>query len=177
MLSNNELILLIDGGDRTLLLMKSMLERENYLVITASNGEEALAVFDEVTPDLVLIDTIMPVMDGYTACHRIREFSQVPIIMIADRDNDEEVVAELDAGADDCLVKPFSFEELIAVVKAVLHRCKTRVNSPEQKFHYYGLVELCSVPNYSAHTATRPAINQLQFTIPCNTLSQSCNCN
>lgn len=74
---------------------------------------------------MVLLDVMMPGMDGYTVCHRIREFSQVPIIMVTAKGNEEEVVEGFEAGADDYVTKPFSAQELVARVKAVLRRANS----------------------------------------------------
>lgn len=118
-------ILVVDDEVRILRLMKQILEPEGYRVITANNGEAAIAVFEEDSPDLVLLDIIMPVMDGYTTCRKIREFSKVPIIVVTAKGQVEEIAQGLDCGADDYVVKPFSSKVLMARVKAVLRRAKT----------------------------------------------------
>ena len=118
-----ETILVVDDDVRMLRLMARTLELENYRVLKASTGEEALDIFFvEDNPDLVLLDVLMPGIDGCTVCRRIREFSQVPVIMVTAKGNDEEKVEGLDAGADDYITKPFSTKELTARVKAVLRR-------------------------------------------------------
>jgi DNA-binding response OmpR family regulator len=117
-------VLVVDDNVRMLRLMTRILELEGYRVLRAINGVAALDVFDEETPDLVLLDIIMPVMDGYTACRRIREFSQIPIIMVTAKGNEEEIVEGLNAGADDYVPKPFPAKELAARVGAVLRRTK-----------------------------------------------------
>ncbi len=140
MASRKVSILVVDDDVRILRMMQRMLELEGYRVLTASNGEAALAVFDEEIPDLVLLDVMMPGMDGYTVCQYIREFCQIPIIMVTAKGNDEEKVQGLDAGADDYVVKPFSSRELVARVKAVLRRAKLWDERPEPAFHFNGLV-------------------------------------
>jgi len=122
MTSRKPLILVVDDDVRMLRMMRRILELEGYRVITASSGEAALEVFDRQTPDLVLLDVMMPGMDGYIVCQRIREFSQVPIIMVTARSVDDEKVRGLDSGADDYVTKPFSASELTARVRAVLRR-------------------------------------------------------
>ena len=119
-------VLVVDDDVRILHMMQRTLELEGYQVPTVSNGEAALNVFDEKIPDLVLLDIMMPGMDGYTVCQCIREFSQTPIIMVTVKDKDEEKVWGLNAGADDYITKPFSTQELVARVKAVLRRTKLR---------------------------------------------------
>ena len=133
-------LLVVDDDVRILRMMQRILELEGYRVLTASSGEAALDIFDEKTPDLVLLDIMMPNMDGYTVCRRIREFSQIPIIMVTGKDNDEEKVQGLDAGADDYVTKPFSAKELGARVRAVLRRTKLWDERPEPAFHSDDLV-------------------------------------
>lgn len=133
-------LLVVDDDIRMLRLMTRILELEGYWVLTAGDGEAALDVFNEETPDLVLLDVMMPGLDGYTVCQRIREFSQIPIIMVTVKGNDEEKVKGLDAGADDYVTKPFSSKELVARVRAVLRRTKLWDERPEPAFHYNDLV-------------------------------------
>ena len=133
-------LLVVDDDIRMLRLMTRILELEGYRVLTAGDGEAALDVFNEETPDLVLLDVMMPGLDGYTVCQRIREFSQIPIIMVTVKGNDEEKVKGLDAGADDYVTKPFSSKELVARVRAVLRRTKLWDERPEPVFHYNDLV-------------------------------------
>lgn len=132
--------LIIDDDVRMLRMMQRTLELEGYRVRTASDGEAALAICDEENPDLVLLDIIMPGMDGYAVCQNIREFSQIPIIMVTAKDNNEEKVAGLDTGADDYITKPFSANELAARVRAVLRRTKLWDERPEPAFRSGDLV-------------------------------------
>ena len=124
--SKKELVLVVDDDVRILRMMQMILEAEGYRVVRASNGEATLDVFYEENPNLVLMDIMMPGMDGFTVCWRIREFSQVPIIMVTVKASDEEKVRGLDAGADDYITKPFSAIEMTARVRAVLRRTKSR---------------------------------------------------
>ncbi|OGO00579.1 MAG: DNA-binding response regulator [Chloroflexi bacterium RBG_13_52_12] len=128
------LILVIDDDIRMLRMMKRMLELEDFQVMTASGGETALKSFEKETPALVLLDIMMPDMDGYTVCRRIREFSEVPIIMVTARGDDKEKVEGLNIGADDYVTKPFSASELAARVRAVLRRIGTRESHQEAVF-------------------------------------------
>jgi len=124
-------VLVVDDDIRVLRMMQRILELEGYQTLTASNGETALSVFDEQTPDLILLDIMMPGIDGYDVCRRVREFSQLPIIMVTAKESDQEKVKGLDAGADDYVTKPFSSQELAARVRAVLRRTNAWDSHPE----------------------------------------------
>ena len=117
-------VLIVDDDVRILGMTRRALKMEGYRVLTATSGESALDVLDQETPDLVLLDIVMPGMDGYTVCRRLRQSLQIPIIMVTVKGNAEEKVAGLEAGADDYVVKPFSIAQLVARVKAVLRRAK-----------------------------------------------------
>jgi len=133
-------VLVVDDDIRILRMMRRILELEGYRVLTASEGKTALDIFDDETPDLVLLDIMLPVMDGYTVCQRIREFSQVPIIMVTAKGGDEEKIEGFDAGADDYVTKPFSSNELAARVKALLRRTTLWIERPEPAFSSRELV-------------------------------------
>ncbi|MBX5458106.1 MAG: response regulator transcription factor [Thermogemmatispora sp.] len=117
-------ILCVDDDPHLLRLVSRNLELEGYAVLTASDGEQALAVFKEQQPDLILLDVMMPRLDGFSVCRRVREYSGVPIILLTARGQDQDKVRGLDLGADDYLTKPFSIEELLARVRAVLRRAQ-----------------------------------------------------
>jgi len=134
------LILVVDDDIRMLRMMKRMLELESFQVLTANGGDEALKIFEKEAPSLVLLDIMMPDMDGYTVCRRIREFSQVPIIMVTAKGEDKEKVEGLDIGADDYVTKPFSASELAARVRAVLRRISNQDRPQEAIFHYRDLI-------------------------------------
>ena len=137
---NKELILVVDDDIRMLRMMKRMLELENFDVLTADGGETALKTFDKDSPNLVLLDIMMPDMDGYEVCRRIREFSQVPIIFVTARGEDKEKVEGLNIGADDYVTKPFSASELAARLRAVLRRSSEQGKLQESVFRYKDLV-------------------------------------
>ncbi|MCD6453481.1 MAG: response regulator transcription factor [Dehalococcoidales bacterium] len=132
-------ILVVDDDVHILRMMRQVLEMEGYRVFQATNGEAALNIFDEATPDLVLLDVIMPGLDGYTVCQRIREFSPIPIIIVTVLGEEAEKIKGLEAGADDYVTKPFSIKELVTRVKAVLRRTKLWDERPEPSFHYQDL--------------------------------------
>jgi DNA-binding response OmpR family regulator len=118
-------ILIVDDEPLYLRLLEESLKLEKYSVAKAENGEEALQVVAAQDPDLVVMDVMMPDMDGFTACKRIREFSNVPIIMLTSKAAERDRVMGLDLGADDYIVKPFSGEEFLARVRAALRRAES----------------------------------------------------
>jgi len=140
MAKKKALVLVVDDDVRMLRMMNRMLELEGFQVMTAGGGEQALAMFDKETPSLVLLDIMMPDMDGYSVCRRIREFSDIPIIMVTARGDDKEKVEGLDVGADDYVTKPFSASELAARVRAVLRRVGDKETHQEAAFRYKDLV-------------------------------------
>ncbi|GHO68224.1 DNA-binding response regulator [Ktedonobacter sp. SOSP1-52] len=111
-----------DDDPRLLRLVSRSLELEGYEVIATQDGEQALQAVETRMPDLVLLDVMMPKLDGFMVCTRIREFSTVPIIVMTARGQDKDKVLGLDLGADDYLTKPFSVDELLARIRAVLRR-------------------------------------------------------
>ena len=117
-------VLVVDDDARILRLIQQILELEGYKVLTAPNGNAGLAILETEAPEVVLLDIMMPGIDGFTVCQRIREFSQVPIIMVTARGNEKDKIKGLDSGADDYVTKPFSAAELVARVRAVLRRYK-----------------------------------------------------
>lgn len=117
-------ILAADDDPQLLRLMTRNLQLEGYDVLAASDGLQALELVESNAPDLVLLDVMMPKMDGFTVCYRVREFSAVPIIIVTARGQDQDKVRGLDLGADDYLTKPFSVDELLARVRAVLRRAQ-----------------------------------------------------
>jgi len=143
-------VLVVDDDVRMSRMIQRILELEGYKVTTAGNGEAAFDIFIEESPDLVLLDIMMPDMDGYTVCRRLREFSQTPIIMVTARSNDEEKVEGLDAGGDDYVSKPFSASELAARVRAVLRRTKLWDERPEPAFHFTDMII-----DFAHHRVTR----------------------
>lgn len=125
-------ILIVDDEPRYLRLMEANLVSDGYQVVKATNGQEAVDQVASQHPDLVLLDIMMPVLDGFAATERIREFSQVPIIIVTARGEENARVRGLDLGADDYIVKPFSATELLARVRAVLRRAKTSGSAFQQ---------------------------------------------
>jgi two-component system KDP operon response regulator KdpE len=115
-------ILIVDDEPGLRELVRINLEHEGFGVIQAENGVEGLNMVREAHPDLVILDVMMPEMDGWEACQKLREFSQVPVLMLTARVQSQDIVAGLNSGADDYLLKPFNMDELMARVRALLRR-------------------------------------------------------
>jgi len=131
-------IIAADSDMRVRNLERRVLEVEGYQVLVASSGHEALEMLAQPIARLVLLDVMMPDLNGNEACRKIREFSQVPIIMLTSSP-DPDKAAGLDAGADDFITKPFSPIELVARVRAVLRRAVEWENPAEPEVHFEGL--------------------------------------
>jgi len=119
----SEKILVVDDEPRVVQLVRKVLEAVGYQVIAAASGEPAIEMVALEQPNLVLLDILLPhELDGYGVCRRIREFSEVPVIMLTAKALESDVLHGFDVGADDYLTKPFNAKELVARVKAVLRR-------------------------------------------------------
>ncbi len=146
-------IVAADDDPQLLRLVTRNLELEGYDVIPVSDGQQALEQIESRMPDLVILDVMMPKMDGFTVCQRVREYSTVPIIILTARGQEQDKVRGLDLGADDYLTKPFSVDELLARVRAVLRRSQLMA-----KEHTQGLQAMFSIGDltidYSQHLVT-----------------------
>lgn len=133
-------ILVVDDEPRYLHLLRINLESEGYEVVTAANGEEALEIVSSQSVDLVLLDIMMPRLDGFSTCERIRQFSNIPVIMLSAKVEEKDRVAGLDTGADDYITKPFSATELLARVRAALRRSQVtnRAAAENSRFFEHG---------------------------------------
>jgi len=118
-------VLVIDDEDDLRMLLEVRLKRAGYRVVTASDGKDGLRLFYEASPDLVLLDVAMPVMDGWQVLERLREVSDVPVVMLTAAAQERDKVMGLKNGADDYITKPFSKDELLARVEAALRRSRT----------------------------------------------------
>ncbi len=125
-------ILVVDDEPRYVRLMEANLISEGYEVLKAYDGQSAVEMVADKQPDLVLLDVMMPGLDGFGACERVREFSSVPIIMVTAKGEEQDRVRGLDVGADDYIVKPFSATEVLARVRAVLRRAQVSGSAFEQ---------------------------------------------
>lgn len=115
-------ILIADDNIEIIKILKPYIEKEGFSIITALNGKDAIDKFEVYTPQLVLLDIMMPILDGMEVCKLIRQQSNTPIIMITAKSEDADKILSLDNGADDYIVKPFSPGEVVARIKAVLRR-------------------------------------------------------
>ena len=115
-------ILIVDDEPGLRELVRINLEHEGYAVLQAENGLQGLSGVREQHPDLVILDVMMPDMDGWETCRKLREFSQVPVLMLTARAQSKDIVTGLESGADDYLVKPFNMDELVARIRALLRR-------------------------------------------------------
>ncbi|WP_332961262.1 response regulator [Microcoleus sp. AR_TQ3_B6] len=115
-------LLLVDDEAPLCESLAYSLRKEGYEVTTAADGHSAIKQFHKQVPDIILLDLMMPEVDGMEVCWRIRAFSNVPILMLTAKDQDMDKVLGLEAGADDYVTKPFNTQELLARIKALLRR-------------------------------------------------------
>jgi len=121
-MNDTKKILVVDDEAQIIRVMRRILSAHQYEIRTASDGEAAFELFQDRQPDLVITDLQMPNMDGLQLCRKLREISNVPIIVLSVRDEEKTIVEALDAGADDYMTKPFGANELLARVRAGLRR-------------------------------------------------------
>lgn len=115
-------ILVVDDEKEILTFVRSNLVARGFEVFTARNGAEAIDVLEAKRPDLMILDILMPEVDGFEVCRRVREWSPIPIIVLSALGRDHDKVQALDLGADDYLTKPFSVDELLARIRALMRR-------------------------------------------------------
>ena len=115
-------ILVVDDNEQIVDILSQYIKKEGWPMLSARTGEEALDLFDAAGPSLILLDIMLPGIDGLEVCRRIRRVSSVPILMITAKDEDADRILGLDIGADDYIVKPFSPGEVMARIRAVLRR-------------------------------------------------------
>lgn len=127
------LVLVVDDEQPIVDILKFNLEKEGFGVITANDGETALKLALSKNPDLILLDIMLPKMDGFEVCKKIREQSNVPIVMITARGEEVDKVLGLELGADDYITKPFSVRELLARVKANMRRFTVDVKEEKEE--------------------------------------------
>ncbi len=121
-MNQNYLIAIVDDDEHIRNLVEAYLKKENYRTIGLETAEEAWTLWKNNPPDMWVLDIMLPGMDGYEFCRRIRNEAEVPIIMISARDNEVDKILGLELGSDDYLVKPFSPRELVARIKRQLHK-------------------------------------------------------
>ncbi|HYE68914.1 MAG TPA: response regulator transcription factor [Anaerovoracaceae bacterium] len=132
-------ILIADDNRQITSILEEYAKKEGFVTEIALDGREALDLFQKLQPDIVLLDVMMPQMDGFEVCREIRKSSNVPVIMITARGEDFEKIMGLDIGADDYIVKPFSPGEVMARVRAILRRISRVEGQKQQSFSYANL--------------------------------------
>ena len=138
-------MLIADDNKQITSVLSQYAKNEGYSVLIANDGQEALDTFHRAKPDIILLDVMMPVLDGFQVCREIRRESSVPIIMITARGEDFEKIMGLDIGADDYIVKPFSNGEVMARVRAIMRRIS--VNAPTEQVFECGNLRI-NLENY-----------------------------
>jgi DNA-binding response OmpR family regulator len=138
----NTRILVVDDEPLYVRLLKVNLEQERYQITSASDGVEALEAITHDMPDLIILDVVMPKLDGITVMQRLRQFSNVPVILLTALGEEQDRVNGLNIGADDYVVKPFSATELVARVKAVLRRSQELNDNTKVKAFCHGDLQI-----------------------------------
>lgn len=132
----NEKIMIVDDDVNICELIRLYLEKEKYSTVIVNDGLEAVSSFAEFKPDLVLLDVMLPGLDGWQVCRKIRSSSDVPIIMLSAKGETFDKVLGLELGADDYIVKPFETKEVLARIKAVLRRSVSSSTEQVKEVHY-----------------------------------------
>lgn len=151
---NHSTILIVDDEERIRSLLAVYFTKEGFQVEEAADGVEAIRKVEQFKPNLILLDIMMPILDGIEVCRQVRKFSQVPIIMLSARAEDEDRIMGLELGADDYIAKPFHLREVVARVNAVLRRVPDTEFISADQLHFPGLD--INIANYtitaSGHT-------------------------
>ena len=135
----NQKILIVDDDQNICELLRLYLAKEGYETLIAHDGEKALELFEQNKPNMVLLDVMMPKMDGWEVCRRIRAQANTPIIMLTAKGETFDKVLGLELGADDYVVKPFDSKEVVARIKAVLRRCNPEESGKEGVIQFENL--------------------------------------
>jgi len=158
-------ILIVDDELSIIKFLRANLEANGYEVLTAIDGTEALRIFEINLPDVVLLDVMMPKMDGFEVCRRLREWSQVPIIMLSARGTEDDKVKCLDLGADDYITKPFGKDELVARVRAVMRRTNTVTSVPARPFFKSDNLEINFVTRQVSVAGTEVRLTPTEYNL------------
>lgn len=145
------IMLIADDNIKISAILNGYAKKEGFETVITQDGEETLQVFSKIHPHVILLDVMMPKLDGFAVCREIRRQSNVPVIMVTARGEDYERIMGLDVGADDYVVKPFSPGEVMARVRAVLRRVGTMDGTSVRLFQYDNL--LISLEDYSVTLA------------------------
>jgi len=133
-------VLIVEDDDNIAELLRLYMEKDGFTVVRAENGAVGVAEFERFAPDLVLLDIMLPVLDGWGVCREIRAVSNVPIIMLTAKDDTMDKVTGLEMGADDYIVKPFEVGELIARIHAVMRRFDATGGAESKRLTFENLV-------------------------------------
>ncbi len=150
---NKQKIMIVDDDPNILQLINLYLTREGFEVVQAQRGDDALKLFKSAPPNLILLDVMLPGIDGWQVCREVRKVSNIPIIMLTAKDETFDKVLGLELGADDYIVKPFDTKELVARIKAVLRRFQT-TDAPEKELSFPGLT--LNISQYTVTFLGRP---------------------
>ena len=137
-MANNK-VLIVDDDEHIVELIKLYMDKEGFDTVTANNGKKAVELFKSEAPAIVILDVMMPEMDGWQVCREIRRVSNIPIIMLTAKGETFDKVLGLELGADDYMVKPFEPKELLARVKAVLRRSDTKESNAKKEIVFPNL--------------------------------------
>ena len=164
-------ILVVDDDSNIAELLRFYLEKEDYEVTVKSNGKDAVKAFSEISPDLMLLDIMLPKMDGWQVCREIRRFSSKPIIMLSAKGETVDKVLGLELGADDYISKPFEIKEVLARIKAVFRRYSTDEAEDVREVKYENLS--INLENYELRVKgvqidTPPKEMELIYHLACN---------
>ncbi len=135
----NEKIMIVDDDPNICELLRIYLEKEGFSTVIAGDGMQAIDIFPKENPNLILLDIMLPGLDGWQVCRKIRAISPCPIIMTTAKGETFDKVLGLELGADDYIVKPFDTKEVVARIKAVLRRTSTHISEPQKEVHYENL--------------------------------------
>lgn len=134
-----ETVLIVDDEERIRKLIAAYLKKEEYTVIEASDGIEALKLFNQNKIDIIVLDVMMPAMDGWTVCRKIRKTSNVPIIMLTAKSEEDDEILGFELGADNYVTKPFSPRVLTAKIKSLLKKADLLIKNDSEENNYDGL--------------------------------------
>jgi len=157
-MDRDPLILIIDDEPQILRALKTILTANRFRVALATRGEQGIAMAVAQPPDIIILDLTLPDMDGIQVCEQIREWSQIPIIVLSVRESEKDKVAALDKGADDYLTKPFGIEELLARIRVALRHSARTIGNKQSVIHAGSIVI-----DLARHVVTRNE-NELRLT-------------
>lgn len=148
-------VLVVEDEKKILRFIRTNLLASNYKVYTAEDGEAAIQLYEKHLPDIILLDVMLPTLDGFQVLKRIRDFSDVPVIIITVKDSSAEIIKGLELGADDYLTKPFDINELLARINAVLRRTRDAGLTTNEPVVEIGDLTV-NLPNYEVLIENKP---------------------